>query len=169
MRTVDIDGEPWFVVKDVCDSLGLLPNKSNGSYQIHYSRLDADEQQTALIPKTDGLPTCKTGRYKVVSEAGLYKLISRSNKPSAKAFQRWVNHEVLPSIRKTGSYQLEPNQAMPMPTDMADAMLMYAEELKKHAHTIREKEAYKKQYLRFLVVGKRSIYPYFVPRQTKLD
>lgn len=89
----DDNGEPWFVASDVCNALGVAdPAQSCRSF-------DNDEK---------GLFTIQTlgGRQKVihVSEPGFYKLVLKSRKPEAKAFQRWVTHEVLPSIRKKGGY-----------------------------------------------------------------
>lgn len=88
------DGEPLWVAKDVCDVLGI---------QKHHdalARLDDDEKGGPLIVDTLG------GRQEVASinESGLYSLILRSRKPEAKAFRRWVTKEVLPSIRRSGSY-----------------------------------------------------------------
>lgn len=90
---VDERGEPWFVAKDVCDILGVANNRDA------VSRLDADERMSVL-------PTALGGSQKMVavSESGLYRLIFESRKPEARAFRRWVTHEVLPSIRKTGLY-----------------------------------------------------------------
>lgn len=86
------DGEPWFVAKDVCEALGLnnVGQATNG--------LDADEKGSITI--NDGTPG--NPNKATISEAGLYSLILRSRKPEAKAFKRWVTHEVLPSIRRDG-------------------------------------------------------------------
>jgi anti-repressor protein len=93
IRIVDIDGEPWFVAADVAGILDL------GNVHSSVALLDDDEK---------GLHTMETLRgpqsLVVVSEPGLYSLILRSRKAEAKAFKRWVTHEVLPSIRHTGSY-----------------------------------------------------------------
>lgn len=94
VRTVVKDGQPWFVAKDVCNVL----NHSN--HKVAASRLDEDEVSKVYL--TDSL-----GRYQkttVVNEAGLYSLILTSNKPEAKQFKRWITHEVIPTIRKTGGY-----------------------------------------------------------------
>ena len=94
VRTVQRDGEPWWVLKDVCAILDL------GSPHKVAERLDEDERNQ--IPLTDRL-----GRLQdtaVVSESGLYNVILRSDKPEAKKFKRWVTHEVLPTIRKHGAY-----------------------------------------------------------------
>ena len=91
VRTIQRDGEVWWVLKDVWDVLGL----SNPT--IVAARLDADE-----VTKFDlgGL----SGESNIVSESGLYNVILRSDKPKAKKFRRWVTHEILPSIRKHGAY-----------------------------------------------------------------
>ncbi|WP_088227831.1 BRO family protein [Desulfosporosinus sp. FKB] len=95
IRVVMIDGEPWFVAKDVCDILEI------GNPTMALRRLNPNEKNTLNLIEGN-----KKGNPKknVVNEPGLYSLISRSDKPEAKAFQHWVNHEVLPSIRKTGGY-----------------------------------------------------------------
>ena len=101
IRVVDIEGNPWFVVSDVCEALGLAINPANGSYTNHLYKLDKAEKTVAPVP------TSLAGRSRsksVISESGLYKLIMRSDKPQAKAFQDWVTKEVLPSIRKTGAF-----------------------------------------------------------------
>jgi anti-repressor protein len=92
----DEGGEPWFVARDVCAALGL----SNVGQAI--IGLDRDEKNSISIDDGNrGNP-----KKAIVSEAGLYSLIMRSRKPEAKAFKRWVTHEVLPSIRKDGGYMV---------------------------------------------------------------
>ncbi len=89
----DEQGEPWFVAKDVCDALGHTdPSKAVRS-------LDDDEKGPRKVRTLGG-----NQEMVVVNEPGLYKLILRSHMPRAKEFQRWVTHEVLPRIRKTGGY-----------------------------------------------------------------
>ena len=95
VRTLDRDGEVWFVAKDVCDVLGLTDvNKS-------VARLESDEK---LVRKL--FVSGQNRDVITVNESGVYNLIFRSYKPEAKAFRRWVTSEVLPSIRKTGAYAL---------------------------------------------------------------
>lgn len=96
LRTLtDEAGEPWFVAKDVCDILEL----SNVTEALR--PLDDDEKSNFRISEV----AQNGGRAPlIISEPGLYKLIMRSRKPEAKEFQRWVTHEVLPQIRKTGGY-----------------------------------------------------------------
>lgn len=95
LRTLtDEAGEPWFVAKDACDILGIDTNHLREA-------LDDDEITNLRNSEVWNQP----GRAPlIISEPGLYKLIMRSRKPDAKEFQRWVTHEVLPQIRKTGGY-----------------------------------------------------------------
>lgn len=96
VRTVQIDGNPWWVLKDVCDVLELT-NPSTIA-----NRLDEDEQ-TKVDPK-QYLGSRSNEPITIISESGLYNVIMLSRKPEAKKFRRWVTHEVLPSIRKHGAY-----------------------------------------------------------------
>lgn len=91
LRTLtDENGEPWFVAKDVCDILG----HSNVSMAL--DRLDDDERSKFNLGRQ--------GETNIVNEAGLYVLVLGSRKPEAHEFKRWVTHEVLPQIRRTGGY-----------------------------------------------------------------
>lgn len=89
------DGEPWFFADIVCE--GLTIKDASDAVES----LDADEKGKVTIPTLGG-PQKKL----IVSEPGLYALILKSRKPEAKAFSRWIRHDVLPSIRKTGSYTM---------------------------------------------------------------
>ena len=95
VRTVEIDGEIWFVAKDVCDILEI------SKYRDAISRLDKDERASVKVDTLGG-----TQHMTAISESGLYALVFRSNKAEAKQFSRWVRHEVLPSIRQSGSYTI---------------------------------------------------------------
>lgn len=90
VRTVLIDGAPWFVAADVCRALEL----SNPTVAV--SRLDNDERAKFNLGRQ--------GYGSIVSESGLYALVFSSRKPSAKQFKRWITHEVIPAIRKYGGY-----------------------------------------------------------------
>lgn len=92
---LDSQGNPWFVAADVCATLGL--DASNVSRQDY---LDPDEKGLCNI-QTLGGPQ----KMLCINEPGLYSLILRSRKPEAKAFKRWICHEVIPTIRKTGQYK----------------------------------------------------------------
>ncbi|OHY62584.1 antirepressor protein [Pluralibacter gergoviae] len=98
VRIVSLDGEPWFIAKDVCEALEISDHK------VALRRLDTDEKGECLTPTPGGLQVMRT-----VRESGFYKLIARSRKAStpgtfAHRFSNWVFREVIPSIRKTGSY-----------------------------------------------------------------
>lgn len=94
VRMLELDGQPWWVLRDICEVLGL----SNPS--VVSERLDEDEVSQTYI--TDGLG--RKQQTTIISESGLYAVILRSDKPLAKPFRKWVTAEVLPQIRKTGAY-----------------------------------------------------------------
>lgn len=94
VRALTINGDPWFVAKDVCAVLDL------GTEQIR--RLDDDEKGLRKVQTPGGAQ-----EMAIISESGLYTLIIRSNKPQARPFRKWVTAEVLPSIRRTGGYVVE--------------------------------------------------------------
>lgn len=93
-RVLDRNGEPWFVLTEVCRKLGI-GNPSDAA-----SRLDEDEKGVATIDTLGGRQNVK-----IINESGLYSLILTSRKPEAKRFKKWVTAEVLPTIRKTGGYR----------------------------------------------------------------
>lgn len=95
VRCIMKDGEPWWVAKDVCDVLEL----SNPTMALE--GLDEDERAKFRLGRQ--------GEANIINESGLYTLILRSNKPEARAFRRWVTHEVLPTLRKTGHYSIDEN------------------------------------------------------------
>lgn len=97
IRTTLIDDAPWFVAKDVCDVLGLV------DMHTAIRTLDEDEKGRQIMPTPGGMQTMS-----VINEPGMYKLIFKSQKSEAKGFTRWVTHEVLPSIRRTGMYLSDP-------------------------------------------------------------
>lgn len=91
---IDRDGEPWFVLNEVCAKLDIA-NPSDAA-----SRLDDDEKDVLGITDTIG----RVQKRVIINESGLYSVILTSRKPEAKRFKKWVTSEVLPSIRKTGGY-----------------------------------------------------------------
>ena len=93
VRSILKDDEPWFVAADVCRALEI------GNNRDALSRLDADEKDVASTDTLGGKQ-----EMSIVNEAGLYSLVLGSRKPEAKAFKRWITHEVIPSIRKHGAY-----------------------------------------------------------------
>lgn len=94
VRVIDIDGEPWWIARDVCDVLEIV-NVGDA-----VASLDDDERSNIANPDV-----ARGGRpMAIINESGLYSLILRSRKPEAKAFKKWVTSKVLPSIRRTGIY-----------------------------------------------------------------
>lgn len=101
IRSVMVDGEPYFVAKDVCDVLEIVKHRDA------VARLDDDERgRPVVVDALSGKQSMAT-----VNESGLYTLIFQSRKPEAKAFRKWVTKEVLPNIRKHGFY-MTPETAM---------------------------------------------------------
>lgn len=132
LRTLtDEAGEPWFVAKDVCDILGL---------GTEHLRRDLDEDE---VTEATNLPNWQVGSNGgrvplIISEPGLYKLIMRSRKPEAKEFQRWVTHEVLPSIRKHGAYMTQ--QTLDKALTSPDFLIQLATKLKEEREKVKELE-----------------------------
>lgn len=104
IRTIMIEEAPWFVGKDVATALGYKDTADAISRHV-------DIEDKRLV-KVGEIPTLKTGNFgaHIINESGLYSLILSSKLPNAKKFKRWVTSEVLPAIRKTGSYSIEPLQ-----------------------------------------------------------
>lgn len=117
VRTVEMNGEPWFVLKDVCAVLGLTDTGRTAE------RLDADE-----LTRTTLVSGGQNREMYIINESGLYNVILRSDKPEAKPFRKWVTSEVLPSIRKSGGYiavqdQLTPEELMAKALQVANKTL----------------------------------------------
>jgi prophage antirepressor-like protein len=114
VRTLTVNGDPWFVAADACEVLGIRNSRDA------LARLDDDEKGHST---NDG--SLGTRGMAVVSESGLYRLIFSSRKPKARAFRRWVTQEVLPAIRKTGRYEMQredrsrPDDGTPAPVTVA--------------------------------------------------
>lgn len=114
VRTVERNGEPWFVLKDVCEVLGMDTSKIK---QVA-DRLEEDEKGRYSVPTPGGAQESW-----IINESGLYNVILRSDKPEAKPFRKWVTSEVLPSIRKNGGYIAGQNELSPQEL-MAKALLV---------------------------------------------
>ena len=96
IRTVTIDGEPWFVGKDIAESLGYSNSK-----KALGDHIDAEDKRGSQIVTPGGTQTMT-----IINESGVYSLILSSKLPNAKKFKRWVTGEVLPALRKTGHYEM---------------------------------------------------------------
>jgi prophage antirepressor-like protein len=130
VRTINREGEMWWVLKDVCDVLEI----SNPS--VVADRLDEDERSKFDLGRQ--------GEAIIISESGLYSVILRSDKPKAKPFRKWVTGEVLPSIRKTGEYSITlpdnspVNNVLAMEHLIADYWISMDEKYVKLQHEISE-------------------------------
>lgn len=114
VRTLSIDGEPWFVGKDVADILGYTNPRDALAKHVD----DEDKNTVAICDGTPGNPNTT-----VINESGLYSLILSSKLPNAKKFKRWVTSEVLPAIRKHGGY-VAGQEAMTPEELMAKALMV---------------------------------------------
>lgn len=126
VRTVEINGEPWFVLKDVCAVLGI------GNSRMVFDRLDGDEKGVSQIDTPGGLQNVN-----IINESGLYNVILRSDKPEAKPFRKWVTSEVLPSIRKTGGY----GQKALSPVEMFSLQAQINVEQERRLKAVEQKQA----------------------------
>ena len=151
--------EAWFVAKDVCNCLEI-----NNSRQA-LIRLDDDEKSSVIL--NDGTPG--NPEKSVVNEYGLYSLVLSSRKPEAKEFKRWITHDVIPQIRKTGQYVAD------IPRTLPDALRAYANEVEEHNKakalieaqadlSIQDPQTFEEQAMRF--VGK-DLYKAFFYGYTK--
>lgn len=110
IRTILIDGEPWFVASDISSALDFRDN-----YNALRS-VDECDKDTHIVSTLGG-----DQNVTIINEAGMYSLILKSRKEEAKVFKNWVTHDVLPSIRKTGSYAPEPKSDL---VKLAEAFLI---------------------------------------------
>ena len=122
VRSVQVDGKTAFVAKDVCDVLGI------SKYRDAVGQLDLDERVSMAVDTLGG-----TQQVSAVTEAGVYSLALISRSQRAKPFMRWLTHEVLPTIRKTGSYAVVEQRALPQ--DFASALREFAAEIEAHEET----------------------------------
>lgn len=129
VRTVVIDGEPWFVLADLVKVLGL----ARGAAQV-VQRLDDDVRQT--YPISDALG--RVQNTTIVNEPGMYEVVLRSDKPEAKQFRWWLTHDVLPAIRKTGRYGSDVDMLAHLPSSR---LLMLAAEAAERAEALEAKIA----------------------------
>lgn len=118
VRIIPVDGELMFVAKDVCDCLEITKHRDA------ISRLDSDERGSVKLDTPGGKQDIAA-----VNEYGLYSLVLSSRKPEAKEFKRWITHDVIPAIRKTGSY------SMVIPQTLPEALRAYADEVESHNAT----------------------------------
>lgn len=116
VRTVNIDGNPYFVGKDVATILGYKNTKD-----ALLKHVDGEDKLGSQIA-TSG----QNREMKVINESGLYSLVLSSKLPSAKKFKHWVTSEVLPAIRKTGAYKAKPKDNYQIPATYGEALQLAA-------------------------------------------
>lgn len=138
IRSVEIDGEPWLVGKDVARALGYSNTKDALAKHI-----DEEDKRGSQIATPSGAQLMT-----IINESGLYSLIFSSNLPSAKQFKRWVTSEVLPAIRKTGSYSVSPSITSLETRQALDAISNKLEQLEKREAKIEQGISYSNFYLR---------------------
>lgn len=99
---------PWFLATDVCKilALGNVGQAVNGNERSGALGLDPDEKGVVNLAIRSASGVCQSRRFITVNESGLYRLVFKSRTAGAEAFQKWVTSEVLPQIRKTGSYSI---------------------------------------------------------------
>lgn len=144
VRTLTIGGEVWFVAADVCKALEL------GNPSMTVERLDDDEKGISTIDTLGGKQ-----RMAIINEPGLYSLVLSSRKPEAKAFKRWITHEVIPSIRKHGAY---------MTDSLLDALEAHPEAVPEYLNRLRSENARNRELTRRLrlALPKAEYYDAFV-------
>lgn len=140
VRTMNVSGEPWFVLKDVCDVLGLSTPARVAE------RLDSDEVSQAHLIDSMG----RSQEMTIISESGLYNVILRSDKPEAKPFRKWVTAVVLPSIRKNGGYIAGQEELSPQEL-MAKALLVAQKTLTDRDARIKELGIKEKDFIGWLL------------------
>ena len=119
VRTVEVNGEPWWVLADVCNVLEISNSRNIAA------RLEDDEKGVTLVDTLGGAQNMT-----IINESGLYSVILRSDKPQAKPFRKWVTSEVLPSIRKTGSYSVRDSYQIEDPIERAKRWIEEQQEKK---------------------------------------
>lgn len=141
LNVIDKAGEPWFIAKEVCEIL------EHSNHKVAVQSLDDDEVSKVYLTDTLG----REQETIIISESGLYTLIIRSNKPKAKEFRKWVTGVVLPSIRKTGGY----NMNNKMLSDMYERMMLLQEDMIKLQNRVVDMQYQQLSGKRLAVYSKR--------------
>ena len=123
VRTLNLNGEPWFVAADVCKALEL------GNPSMTVERLDDDEKGISTIDTLGGKQ-----RMAIINEPGLYSLVITSRKPEAKAFKRWITHEVIPAIRKRYLYRSPSGTLLPYAKPASDGLFFVKDYIAVNGH-----------------------------------
>lgn len=154
IRTLEIEGEPWFVGKDVAEALGYGEGKSPINAVANH--VDEEDKGVTELMTPGGMQ-----KVTIINESGLYSLVLSSKLPSAKAFKRWITSEVIPSIRKHGAY-MTPDKLEEVLLN-PDTLITLATELKKeraareHLEGLRRLDKPKVIFADAVCASKRSI------------
>ena len=141
IRTLEVNGEPWFVGRDVAAALGY-EKPSNAVYK----QVDPEDKGISEMETPSG-----EQRMTIINESGLYSLIFSSKLEKAKEFKRWVTSEVLPAIRKTGGYQVNQEAVMELPHRWLGQGAILSEDAAKEL-------GIKKEKIRDLLAGRPTVY-----------
>jgi len=139
VRVAVEDNEPWFIAKDVCDILGLE--------NVSKALIELDQRDKKDL--TGSKVGSKSSKLRTINESGVYTLVFKSRKPEALEFQRWVTHEVLPQIRKTGGY-IPVREGETREQFLARAFLVADETMKQQAELIKELKPKADKFMRYM-------------------
>ncbi|MEH1789865.1 MAG: BRO family protein [Nostoc sp.] len=162
VRTLGTALEPWFVASDICEILEIK------SPEDAYSRLDEDEKQLSVLPIAG-----QNRSVMIINESGIYHLMFSSRKPAAIAFRKWITSEVIPAIRKTGSYSAIANPALQLPPITSAKLVKLTNEVTTITNRINElrqllsQEELKLQDAKFAQVKEAEIYKAANPEALK--
>ncbi|MBR6779744.1 MAG: Bro-N domain-containing protein, partial [Clostridia bacterium] len=139
IRTINVNGEPWFVGKDVAAILGY--ERTTKAVADHIDAEDIDE-----VPIQDSIGRMQ--KTPIINESGLYSLILSSKLPEAKAFKRWITHEVIPSIRRNGAYMTADTiEKVLMDPDMIIGLATRLKEEQERTRLLSEQNAVQRQQI----------------------
>ena len=151
IRSLLIDNEPWFVGKDVASALGYKEPRSAISKKV-----DNEDRGVAKMETPSGIQ-----EMTIINESGLYSLILSSKLPSAKKFKRWVTHEVLPSLRKTGKYEIQTNNELPqLLNDMTQLVKDMGDRIEKQNIQINEQDRQIEEIKHLVGIRAKDVFDY---------
>lgn len=142
ISAIEKDGQAWFVAKDICEALGIKNSRDA------IASLDDDEKGVAITDTLGGPQQVST-----INESGLYSLIFRSNKESAKRFKKWITSVVIPSIRKHGGY-INGQEALPQEEQKETLQVIQEEAQRLRARHVEDRDA-RSEALRLMSSGRR--------------
>lgn len=168
IRAIEINGEPWFVGKDVAEALGYKNTRDALIRHVpdKYKKVLTPQQMASVSKSRDSQPFVDSPRgLTFINEAGLYKLVMRSELPNAERFSDWVCDTVLPQLRKTGSYSLQPKEIT------SEFLFQIAEQLKikEQQYLLEKARADENQEVKDLYDATNASEEYWLPMKTVAD